>query len=131
LTWNAEQKLACPTNRVGLVDLYQVSHHGMDLSSSPQLVYSLKPLVAVMNNGAAKGGSAATFDLLNASPGLQALWSLHQVMANDAMHNADEAMTANLTGEDNAFGLSATIDASGTFTLRNARTGMARSYQAR
>jgi hypothetical protein len=33
-TWNAEQALACPTNRVGVVDLYQVSHHGMDLSSS-------------------------------------------------------------------------------------------------
>ena len=130
-TWNVEQKLACPSNRVGVVDLYQVSHHGMDLSSSPQLVYSLKPLVAVMNNGAAKGGAAATFELLKASLGLQDLWSLHRVSANDAVHNADEALTANLDGADQAYGLSASVDASGKFTLRNARTGMSRSYQAR
>jgi competence protein ComEC len=130
-TWNVEQKLACPTNRVGVVDLYQVSHHGMDLSSSPELVYSLKPLVAVMNNGAAKGGAAATFELLKASPGLQDLWSLHHVTANDAAHNADEALTANLEGADQAYGLSALVDAGGKFTLTNARTGMSRSYQAR
>jgi beta-lactamase superfamily II metal-dependent hydrolase len=130
-TWNVEQKLACPTNRVGVVDLYQVSHHGMDLSSSPQLVYSLKPLVAVMNNGAAKGGAAATFELLKAAPGLQDLWSLHHVTANDAAHNADEALTANLDGADQAYGIGALVDASGKFTLSNARTGMSRSYQAR
>jgi len=89
LTWNVEQKLMCPTNRIGVVDLYQVSHHGMDISSSPQLVRSLAPLVAVMNNGATKGGSAATFEVLDTSPGLQALWSLHHVTANDDARGAD------------------------------------------
>ena len=131
LTWNAEQNLVCPTNRVGLVDLYQVNHHGMDLSSSPQLVTSIAPLVAVMNNGAAKGGSAATFDLLKASPGFQDLWSLHHVTANDAAHNADDALTANLDGADEAYGLAAVIQPDGSFTLTNARTGMSRTYQAR
>lgn len=130
-TWNVEQKLACPVNRVGLVDLYQVSHHGMDLSSSPQLVYSIKPLVALMNNGAAKGGAAATFELLQASPGLQDLWSLHRVSANDDAHNAQEALTANLAGQDQAYGLSATVEADGTFTITNARTNMSRGYKAR
>ena len=131
LTWNAEQMPVCPTNRVGVVDLYQVNHHGLDLSSSPQLVHSVAPLVAVMNNGASKGGSASTFDVLRASPGLQDLWSLHRVTANDAAHNADEALTANLDTPDRAYGFSAVIDPNGTFTLTNGRTGASRSYQSR
>jgi competence protein ComEC len=131
LTWNAEQPLACPTNRIGVVDLYQVSHHGMDLSSSPQLVHGLAPLVAVMNNGASKGGSASTFDVLGTSPGLQDVWALHRNAANDAAHNAPEALTANVDTPDRAFGLKAVIEADGTFTLTNARNGMSRSYRAR
>lgn len=131
LTWNAEQKLVCPTNRVGVVDLYQVNHHGMDLSSSPQLVNSIAPLVAVMNNGAAKGGSPATFDTLKAAPGFKDLWSLHQVRANDAAHNADPELTANLDGTDRGYWIEATIDATGSFTLKNSRTGVTRTYQSR
>ena len=131
LTWNAEQKLVCPTNRVGLVDVYQVNHHGMDLSSSPQLVYSILPVVAVMNNGASKGGSPATFDVLKASPGLQDIWSMHHLTANDAAHNADEALTANLEGTDHAYSLKAVVEATGAFTITNGRTGMSRAYQAR
>ena len=131
LTWNAEQRLMCPINRIGLAELYQVSHHGMDLSSSPQLINAVAPLVAVMNNGASKGGSAATFEALKAVAGLQDLWSLHRVTANDAAHNAADALTANLNGTDRGYGLKAVIDASGAFTLTNARTGTSRTYQSR
>jgi beta-lactamase superfamily II metal-dependent hydrolase len=131
LTWNIEQKLMCPTNRIGPVDLYQVDHHGMDISSPPQLVHALAPSVAVMNNGAAKGGSPATFDVLRASPGFRDLWSLHRVTANDAQHNADDALTANTTGADQAFGIKAVVERDGTFTLTNARTGMSRTYASR
>jgi beta-lactamase superfamily II metal-dependent hydrolase len=131
LTWNAEQALVCPINRLGPVELYQVSHHGMDLSSSPQLVNSLAPLVAVMNNGASKGGAAATFETLRAAPGFKDLWSLHRVTANDDAHNADKDLTANLTGQDQAFGIEAAIAADGTFTLKNQRTGLSRTYDSR
>jgi competence protein ComEC len=131
LTWNAEQKLVCPTNRVGVVDLYQVNHHGMDLSSSPQLVHSIAPLVAVMNNGAAKGGSPATFEVLKASPGFKDLWSLHRVRANDAAHNAEDELTANLDGTDRAYWIEAVVDAGGSYMLKNSRSGMSRTYQAR
>ena len=41
LTWNGENDLMCPANRIGTVDLYLVSHHGIDRSNSPALVHGL------------------------------------------------------------------------------------------
>ena len=131
LTWNIEQKLMCPTNRIGPIDLYQVNHHGQDISSSPQLVQGLAPTVAVMNNGATKGGAPATFDVIRASPGFRDLWSLHRVTANDAQHNAEDVLTANTTGTDAAYGIKAVIERDGSFTLTNARNGTSRSYMSR
>jgi beta-lactamase superfamily II metal-dependent hydrolase len=41
LTWNKEKDLVCPVNKIGKVDLYLVSHHGMNMSGSPQWVRAL------------------------------------------------------------------------------------------
>jgi competence protein ComEC len=131
LTWAIEQKLMCPTNRIGTVDLYQVNHHGMDISNSPQLVHALAPTVAVMDNGATKGGSPGAFDVIKASPGLADLWSLHHVTANDALHNADDALTANLDGPDSAYWIKAVVEANGAYTITNARNGTSRTYASR
>jgi len=132
ITWDIEQLLMCPTNRVGMVDLFQVSHHGQDLSNSPQLIHALAPVVAVMNNGANKGGGVDTFETLKSSPGLQGLWAIHQVTANDAAHNAEADLTANLSGgADEAHWIKAVVEANGAYTLTNGRNGTSRTYAAR
>ena len=41
LLWNKERDFMCPNNLVGTVDLYIVSHHGIDASGSPALVHGL------------------------------------------------------------------------------------------
>src|SRR5205814_9622629 len=56
LPWPYEIPLVCPLNRIGPIDLYQTTHHGLDRSGSPQVVWAIKPRVAVMNNGPRKGG---------------------------------------------------------------------------
>ena len=52
-----EYDLVCPKNLVGAVDLFMVSHHGLQVSNSKFLVHALHPRVAIMNNGARKGGA--------------------------------------------------------------------------
>src|SRR5947207_7440903 len=70
LLWNKEHDLMCPNNPIGTVDLYLVSHHGLDASGSPQLVHALAPRVAVMQNGTRKGAGSQAVATLRASAGL-------------------------------------------------------------
>jgi len=100
LTWNHEGQLMCPSNKLGTIDLYLVSHHGINQSSSPALVHGLQPRVAVMNNGTRKGGAVETFQTLETSPGLEDLWQLHWSYNVLLEHNAAGAFIANI--DDNA-----------------------------
>ncbi len=95
LTWNVEKKLVCPINLVGRVDLYQVTHHGMDISNHPTLVQSIAPLVAIMNNGPRKGGSPAVVKLLKSIPSIQAAYQLHKNAATGVDENTDPSLIAN------------------------------------
>src|SRR6185295_3280198 len=73
LTWNGELDLMCPTNRIGTVDLYLTSHHGLEKSGSPALVQGLRPRVVVMNNGTRKGGTSEAFAGLQETVGVEDL----------------------------------------------------------
>jgi competence protein ComEC len=95
LTWNGELALMCPVNRIGTVDVYLTSHHGLAKSGSPALVHGLQPRVAVMNNGTRKGGDANAFRVLHASPGLEDLWQLHWSW-NAGLENAPAIFIANV-----------------------------------
>jgi beta-lactamase superfamily II metal-dependent hydrolase len=99
-TWNKEQELMCPNNQIGTVDLYLTSHHGIDQSGSAALVHALQPRVAVMHNGAYKGGAVQTMQVLHTSPGLQDIWQLHWAYAAGLEYNSPALFIANL--DDNA-----------------------------
>ena len=140
LTWNKEHDLACPKNLVGIIDLYVVSHHGQDISSLPMLVQAMRPRVAVMDNGAKKGGAVATFETLKKSPGLEDLWQLHYAV-DAADHNSPEQFIANLgvggtaqTGvpdEGPVNYIKVTARADGSFTVTNSRNGNHKDYGPR
>jgi competence protein ComEC len=100
LTWNHEGQLMCPANRIGTVDLYLTTHHGINQSNAPAIVHGLQPRVAIMNNGTRKGGSLETFQALASSPGLEDLWQLHWSHNVMTEHNAPGVFIANI--EDNA-----------------------------
>jgi competence protein ComEC len=95
LTWNVEYKLVAPSDKVGPVDVYQVTHHGADLSNNPVLLKTVKPHVAVMNNGAKKGGASSVVADLRRLPDLQAFYQLHKNAATGALENADADCIAN------------------------------------
>ena len=129
LTGDVEAKLACPVDRVGPIDLYQVTHHGQDNSNNPVLLSTLKPTVAVMNNGPRKGGAAETFRRLQALPSLKGLFAIHKNAATGAEVNAAPENIANLDSPDAGNGFRATVDAAAkSFTITNPRTNETRSF---
>ena len=77
LLWNKEFELVCPNNPVGTVDVYFVTHHGLDLSGSPALVHGVQPRVAIMQNGTRKGAGIQAMPTMRSSPGLEDIWQLH------------------------------------------------------
>ncbi len=95
LTWNVEKKLVCPRDLIGPVDLYQVTHHGMDISNHPTLLQTISPIVAVMNNGPRKGGAPATVKLLKSVSSIQAAYQLHKNAATGAEENTGTDLIAN------------------------------------
>ncbi|MEO5995156.1 MAG: MBL fold metallo-hydrolase [Chitinophagaceae bacterium] len=96
LTWNIEKNLVCPVNIVGTVDVYQVSHHGLDQSNHPLVIKALAPTVSIMGNGTQKGCGPETIGSLRTTPSIQAQYQLHKNIRADSMYNTREEYIANL-----------------------------------
>ncbi len=131
LTWDKEMQLMCPTNKLGHVDILIVSHHGWYQSSSPALVHAIHPRVAIMDNGATKGGSIPTLKTVAKAPGLETLWQLHFSNEGGAQYNTAPPNIANLPGPDAGHYLELTAAKDGSFEVLNARTNFTRKYAAR
>jgi competence protein ComEC len=99
LTWNIEYKLVAPTDKIGLIDVYQSTHHGLDISNNPVLVRTVRPLVAIYNNGPHKGGAPALTTTLRDIGSLQAIFQLHRNLDAKPEENAPADLIANSGSE--------------------------------
>ena len=156
LTANKEFELMCPTNPIGAVDLYIVSHHGLAGSGAPVLVHGIAPRVAIMNNGTRKGGAPEAMMTLHTAPRLQDLWQLHFSLLSGQEYTVPGLFIANLIDSQpdsmplapmpppprgsnaapppvhNGAAHWIQVDArrDGTFTVTNGRNGFSKSYAA-
>src|SRR6267142_810520 len=128
LTSDKEMLLMCPVNKLGAVDIYIVSHHGSLTSNSPLFLNGIAPRVAVMDNGAAKGGAPASWDAVKKSPRLEDLWQLHFSNEGGAAHNAADTFIANLSGPDTGNYLKLSAWPDGNFEVFNSRTQATKRY---
>ena len=131
LTWNVEARLACPTDVIGEVDLYQVTHHGLKSSNHPALVGSVQPTVAVVNNGPRKGGDPEVFSLLKSTPSVKDIFQVHRNLKTGPEDNTPDELIANLGSEEDCSGnflhVSVHSDTTG-FSVNNSRNQLTRVY---
>jgi beta-lactamase superfamily II metal-dependent hydrolase len=156
LTKNKEFELACPNNRIGMVDVLLGLHHGQASSNSEVLVYALHPRVAIMNNGTRKGGEPEVMKVLHSSPGLEDLWQLHFSVLSGQEYTVPGMFIANTIDDaqtampiaptpapqpgpgappapvhnGTAYWIKLSAQQDGTFTVTNARNGFSKTYKA-
>ncbi len=159
LTVNKEFDLMCPANRLGIVDLFVVSHHGQAISNSDVLVHAIEPRVALINNGVRKGGQPDAMKVLHTAPGTEDIWQLHFSELSGQEYTVPGMFIANLVDDQPgampiapmtppargagtqpapppvhagaAFWIKVSAKEDGSFTVTNARNGFTKTYAAR
>jgi competence protein ComEC len=131
LTWNMEEKLACPTTTLPEVDVFQSTHHGLDQSNNPVLVRALRPKVAIFNNGPKKGCQPGSFATVKAIPGIEAIYQVHRnLVAPEA--NTTPELIANTEEKCAGNYLKLSVEPNGKkYTVSNPATKHEKTYATR
>jgi competence protein ComEC len=132
LTWNVEYKLVHPSDKIGAVDVYQVTHHGLEISNNPVLIKTVRPRVAICNNGPTKGGHPFVISTLRRVPDVQAIYQLHRNLKSSTQENTDPEFIANNEAkcQGESIRLSVAPDAK-TYTVAVGSKGVPRRYETR
>jgi hypothetical protein len=147
LSWDKEYELACPTDRIGKVNLLLVTQHGSGgVSSNPAQLAAMRPDVAIMPNGGKKGGDPYTIKTVMAQKSLQGFWRLHESYRHPEL-SGDKNMIANLNPPqaaidavaakpyeappDMGYNIEAQVTQDGRIMVTNSRNGFSRTYQAK
>jgi beta-lactamase superfamily II metal-dependent hydrolase len=132
LTWNIEYKLVHPSDRVGPVDVLQVTHHGLDISNNPVLLKTVRPRVAIFNNGPRKGCHPSVTAALRRVPDVQAIYQLHRNLTVGAQENTDPDLIANPDEKCQGEGIRLSVAADGkSYTVTVGSKGKPRRYETR
>ena len=131
ITLNVEHHLAHPVNRVGKMDLYQVTHHGLDRSNNPVLLKALSPTVCVAMNGPRKGIQPRTFGVLKGLPSVKAIFQIHyNTQYGDAGNTAAEFIANPKDNPDKGHYIKASVyPEKGIFTVSIGPDGAPKTYQ--
>jgi hypothetical protein len=131
LTWNIEEKLVCPVNNIGHVDLYQAAHHGANNSNNSVLLHSINPIVSVIDNGPKKGADPEAIVWLKELPSTKALYQLHRNVKLKPEQNTTDDLIANLEETPDAGNMiSVSVDlGKHIFAVTNQRTGATRNFE--
>jgi competence protein ComEC len=148
LTWNVSYRLFCPFNKVGPVDLYLITHHGLSLDKeavgelssvtccNPAEVYGLHPRVAILSSGEDYKIRISTpegWQTVRHSAGLEDIWQIHYQAQGGMDNNAPEPFVACYNTVDCQGGdwIKVTAAEDGSFTVTNKRNGFTKTYAAR
>jgi hypothetical protein len=78
-----------------LIDVYQVTHHGLEISNNPVLIKTVQPRVAIFNNGPFKGGHPMVTSTLRRIPGIEGIYQMHRNLKATDAENTDADKIAN------------------------------------
>lgn len=134
LTLKKEEQLVCPVNRIGQVDLFQIDHHGLDLSNNPVLISTIQPRVVIINNGPRKGAEPNTMKTLKATEGIETIWQMHRNLSTGPQLNTDPKYIANWDAECaecNPKFIKASVQSDGTFSVQINPDGTRQEYKAK
>jgi beta-lactamase superfamily II metal-dependent hydrolase len=132
LTWNIEYKLVHPSDKIGPVDVYQATHHGLEISNNPVVIKTVRPRVAVFCNGTRKGCHPSVVATLRRLPETPAIYQLHKNLGSGPAENADPEFIANADEKCQGESIKLAVAPDGkSYTVTVGSKGKPRKYETR